>query len=275
MAWKRFIGTVTDRSDLTSNMFRVEFRIRSDEAGYEYTPATAGDESVGMYFASEGRLLRTRPSAATHAHGGWETYDDGISLGRRNFTVRRYDADQALMSIDVARHASGPAIEWLRTAAPGWELLMAGPRSWHTPPTGETAPHWLVADLTGLPALARIIEQTPAATPITALIEVPHEDDLAYLPEHPRLDVVPLIGSGNGVAASRLHNRFITLPPAPSNAYHWVGAETAQVRRIKAHLRDAGHDKTRRAAVGYWNDRMHWADPGAADAARHRHRDAV
>ena len=78
-----------------------------------------------------------------------------------------------------------------------------------TTPGRGTAPQptadWqlLVADLSGLPALARIIEELPGGAPVTAIVEVADEADLDYLPHHPDVTVLPSIGTGNGHAPSQ------------------------------------------------------------------------
>ncbi|MGP3775371.1 siderophore-interacting protein [Streptomyces sp. SDT5-1] len=257
MAWNRFAGTFLNRVDLTKSVFRVEFEITGDRPGYGYVPVMPGDESVGLYFAEGGHLLDTRSSTAEFAHGGWEAIDDGRSLGRRNFTVRSFASDANVMAIDVARHGSGPAIEWFDNARPGWRLLMAGARSWHSPPEERVEDHYLVADLAGLPALARIVEATDPHVRVTALVEVLDPSDLEYVPPHPNLELISLVGSGNGVTESRLADSFAELTDLDAASYQWIAAESAQVRLVKKYLRGRGFDKSRCVALGYWNDARH------------------
>ncbi|MGW0457352.1 siderophore-interacting protein [Streptomyces tendae] len=257
MAWDRFVGTFLSKTELTKGIFRVEFAITADRPGYGYAPATPGDESVGLYFAEEGHLLDTHPSQAPHAHGGWEVSEDSRSMGRRNFTVRSFDPDTRVMAIDVARHGAGPAIEWFDAAQPGWRLLMAGPRCWHRPPGAATDHYYLLADLAGLPALARILAATAPHIRVTALAEVLDPSDLEYLPAHPRLELLPLVGSGNGVADSRLLDGLAALPPPAPASYQWVAAEAGQVRAVKTYLRACGLDRKNCVALGYWNVTEH------------------
>ncbi|OLT54598.1 hypothetical protein BJF89_16390 [Corynebacterium sp. CNJ-954] len=260
MAWTRFAGTLIDRYEVTENILRADFEISTDAPGHEYEPLPAGDESVGLYFARNGALLETRESTAPGAHGGWETVEDEASMGRRNLTVRAFDPAAGTMSIDVAHHASGAAIDWFDSARPGWRVLMAGARSWHRPSSEASGRHCLIADLAGLPALARILEDTAPGIEVTAVVEVLSPGDLDYLPHHPRLDLVPLIGSGNGVTASRLTDHVQQMPGLETASYHWIAAETTQVRHFKKHLRGLGVDKAQCVAVGYWTDETHWSE---------------
>lgn len=259
MAWTRFAGTLIDQHEVTESIFRADFEISTDASGHEYAPLPVGDESVGLYFARDGALLETRASTAPGAHGGWETVEDEASLGRRNLTVRAFDPSTGVMSIDVAHHASGAAIEWFDSARPGWQVLMAGARSWHRPPSEISGRLCLIADLAGLPALARILEDTDPRIGVTAVVEVLSPGDLDYLPHHPRLDLVPLIGTGNGVTPSRLTDHVQQMLDLETAAYRWIAAEAAQVRHLKKRLRGLGVDKAHCVAVGYWTDGTHWA----------------
>ncbi|UYQ77771.1 siderophore-interacting protein [Glutamicibacter sp. JL.03c] len=260
MAWARFAGTLIDRHNVTENIFRANFEISTVAPGHDYSPLRVGDESVGLYFARDGVLLGTRETTVPGAHGGWETVEDEANMGRRNLTVRAFDPATGAMSIDVAHHASGVAIDWFDSARPGWRVLMAGARSWHRPPTEASGHHCLIADLAGLPALARILEGTDPGIDVTAVAEVLSPGDLDYLPPHPRLDLVPLIGSGNGVTASRLADHIQQMPGLETASYHWIAAETAQVRHLKKHLRGLGVDKSQCVAIGYWTDETQWSE---------------
>ncbi|MFD9826405.1 siderophore-interacting protein [Tsukamurella tyrosinosolvens] len=263
MAWTRFAGTLIDRYDVTASIFRADFEISTDANGHEYAALPVGDESVGLYFARGGALLDTQASTASSAHGGWETVEDERSTGRRNLTVRAFDPSTAVMSIDVAHHASGVAMDWFESAHSGWQVLMAGARSWYRPPRDNSAAaperQFLIADLAGLPALARILENTAPNIDVTAVIEVPTPGDVRYLPEHPRLELLELIGSGNGIAESLL-SETVSLNLGTNNidAYYWVAAETTQTRMIRKYLKQIGVANNQYAAVGYWTDTTNW-----------------
>lgn len=252
MRWDSFVGTLTGIRHVTPNMIRSTFVV---DAGYvpivpERGGIVTGDESVALYFSGDGVALRTRESDGPDSYGGWEVADTERSVGNRNYTIRDYDAATRELVIDIATHAHGLAIDWFRRAEPGWQLLMAGPRSWYDPPP-DAGHHVLGADLAALPALARILENTPDDIKVTVLAEVPDAEDLSYLPTREGAAVVELVGSGNGASPSRLSAALAELDPEP-DAYVWYSSESADIRAAKKLLRAAGFGRERYDVVGYW-----------------------
>lgn len=252
MRWDSFVGTLTGIGHVTPNMIRATFVV---DGGY--VPIRPGDESVVLYFSRDGVALRTEQSDGPESFGGWEVADTDRSLGNRNFTIRGYDNVSRELIIDIAEHPHGLAVDWFRKAEPGWQLLMAGPRSWYDPPADATR-HVLGADLAALPALARILENTPGHIAVTVLAEVLDAEDLSYLPHRDNTTVVELVGSGNDAAESRLSAALAELDPKP-DAYVWYSAESADIRAAKKTLRAAGFGRDRYDVVGYWRrDSERW-----------------
>ena len=142
----------------------------------------AADAAVGIYFPDERQL------AAPEG---------------RSYSVRFHDALANRLTVDVVLHAKGPGTDWARRATVGDSVDLGHARSWYRPPP-TTQWQLLVADLAGLPALARIISESAAQTQLLALIEVCEDADLAYLPTAPNVSLVPAVGSGNGRSESRL-----------------------------------------------------------------------
>ena len=61
-------------------------------------------------------------------------------------------------------HAGGVAGPWARTAQPGQVVYLTDARGWYAPPD-DSAWQLLIADLTGLPALERIVEESARPRP--------------------------------------------------------------------------------------------------------------
>ena len=151
----------------------------------------------------------------------------------RNYTVRRHlphpDGDR--IDIDVILHGRGSGTTWASATAPGDRIGLDHARSWYRP---EPATEWqlLVADLSGLPATARIIEELPGGVPVTVIVEVADADDLDYLPSHPDVTVVSSIGTGNGHAPSRLAQLTRDQRLPDGRGYCWFAGEAAESRTV-------------------------------------------
>lgn len=249
MKWNDFVLTATGVSQVARNLLRLEFEV-GEGSGEGYTPIAPGDESIAFYFSPDGAELRAVPSDDPKALGGWEIGDEDRSLGHRNYTVRSYDPGTRRMVVDVAEHGHGPAIDWFRAAQPGWRLLAAGPRSWYEPP-GDAVRHVLAGDLAALPALARILEDTPAGIEVTVIAEVLDRSEIDYLPHRPGTEIIEAIGTGNGAAPSRLPELLRTVD-LPTDAYLWLAGEAADTRAAKKHVRGLGWARDRADVVGYW-----------------------
>src|SRR4051812_30537853 len=104
---------------------------------------------------------------------GWR-FPPGVADAQhaRNYTVRGFDAAAGELHVDVVLHGDhGHAARWAAAAAPGDTVGFAGPRvHWTTDPDADWS--LLVADETGLPAVAAIAETLPADRPAIAVLEV-------------------------------------------------------------------------------------------------------
>jgi NADPH-dependent ferric siderophore reductase len=216
-------ASVVETIQLGARLRRIVLQIDDPEA---LGVKRGGDSAVGVYFAG--------PSP------------DGEG---RNYSVR-YDAGDRI-TLDFILHARGVATTWARCAQPGDRVGLDHARSWYRP---EPNTDWqlLVSDLSGLPATARIIEELPDGTPVTAIVEVADEDDLDYLPRRENVAVVASVGTGNGSAPSRLAElvREVTLPAGLG--YCWFAGEAAESRAVRKYLRGLGWTIDQMDVTGYW-----------------------
>ncbi|MET0703852.1 MAG: siderophore-interacting protein [Mycobacterium sp.] len=217
-------GSVAAIADLGPRMRRVVFDV-PDLA--ELNLPGAGDEALGMYFGTD--------------------EDEG-----RNYTVRSRGPGAHQITCDFVLHQRGLASDWARQAKRDATVVLDHARSWYRP---EPTTDWqlLIADLSGLPALARIMDELPAGTEATVIVEVAERDDLDYLPTRPDLAMVTSVGTGNGHAPSRLPeltraHRFTT-----GRGYCWFAGEATATREVRKYLRGQ-HDwvADQYDIVGYW-----------------------
>lgn len=226
---------VQSKSTLGTNMIRIVLG-GGDLARYE--PLGVPDEAVALWFRAND--------------------PDAEPIGR-NYSVRAFDTARAEMTIDFVVHDGGVAAQWAKRAAPGDGVELSRPRSWYRP-APDTRWQLLVADLAGLPALARILEERDPAVPAHVVAEVIDEQELAMLPQAPGVTVEWSTGTGNGVAPSVLADRVRarSLPSGPG--YAWFAGEAGEARAVRKFLRtDHGWGRDRLDVIGYWRaDAERW-----------------
>ncbi|HEY9315925.1 siderophore-interacting protein [Williamsia sp.] len=223
------------------------------------------DEVVGMYFPVDGQVS---PPDMECRDGVWGYYDVDPMPEGRNYTVRAIEPDSTVMTVDFVVHDHGIATTWAQRAQVGDEVAMAHGRGWYCP---EPTTDWqlLVADLAGLPALARIIDELPTGVRATAIVEVVDESDLHYLPTHDGVELITLVGSGNGYGDSRLDGAVEQFEHPEGRGYCWFAAEAKASRAVRKHLRrQYGWKADQCDIIGYWRfDGELWARKFEAEGA--------
>ncbi|MEU6861349.1 siderophore-interacting protein [Glycomyces sp. NPDC046736] len=217
--------------------------------------------------------------------------------GVRTYTVRTVRPELGEVDVDMVIHEAesdeetGPALEWLQTAAVGDELLLLGPDSrWDGPHGGvdfhapEGAELLIAGDETAAPAIAAILEDLPATARGTAFIEVPTAEDALDIevPAHVAVVWLPRDGAAWGErlvpavteAARRMDfgaedDAFVEIDDemiwdAPETApatgsYVWIAAETGVVKTLRFTIRkELGLPKESGAFMGYWRNGKAW-----------------
>ena len=240
-------ATVLSRHQLTPGMLRLTF---GGEGLRDFKTTGIGDEYLRLFFpnAETGKLHLP----VITEDGRW-TYPDGQDAIRcSTYTVRRYRSDPVEIDIDFVIHEGGLACTWAVASKVGDKVTINRPRGLYTPPA-DTAWQLLVCDATGIPALARILEQTPRHIESRVFVEVALAEDEQKLPAHPGATVTWLHRSGNGVAPSRMGEvvRAVPLPATPG--YIWVAGEQKVVRSVRKFVRqELKLPAERYELVGYW-----------------------
>ena len=167
----------------------------------------------------------------------------------RTYTVRDHDPAAGEVTIDFVVHNGGVASTWACRAEPGDVVGLNSPTGMYDPPVGLV---WqvLVADCAGLPALARILEQTPPWVRTRVVVEVP--DDEHRLELTGAAEVTWVIG-GNGHSPSLLEDVVRALPRLGPEGYVWVAGESKALRGARKYLRmELGLPASAYKTVGYW-----------------------
>ena len=176
------------------------------------------------------------------------------SLGRRHYSIRRFDPATRRLDIDVVLHSdSTPGARWALQAAPGEEVLTFGPRGRNVIHPGAD---WrlFVGDESALPPIFAMLESLPAGARARAFIEVQSDEDRQ--PLHTAADVELTWLPRGGAAAQASSPALIAavsgfeLPPGVGHAY--VLGETSTIRRQRHDLIARGLPKDQIFGEGYW-----------------------
>ena len=238
-------GTVAEIGDVGPRLRRLVLDV-PQLAGL-HLPG-GGDEAVGVYFPVPGQ---SSPPPMECRDGVWDHYGAERPEGR-NYTVRHRGPGPDQLTVDFVMHPRGVASDWVRRAGIGDRVLLDHARSWYRP---EPTSRWqlLIADLAGLPALARILDELPPEVEASVIVEVAEGSDLDYLPVRPDVPVVSTIGTGNGHAPSRLTELAVAHTHPAGRGYCWFAGEAQATREVRKHLRrEYSWETAQYDIVGYW-----------------------
>lgn len=207
-----------------------------------------------------GDTLRTwettgQPDEFVHVHipdadpaDGWE---DDHDLAR-HYTIRRWNPEVPSIEIDVVTHGHGRGATWAREAREGDVVAISEPHGYYRTPEGSTR-RLLLADATGLPAVARILEEASPEEHFHVVVELITADDAIALPLLASVDVEWKV-SGNGRGPSALLSCMERLPVPEPDTYVWIACESAHSRKARAFVRrEWPRHHTLYRIVGYWH----------------------
>ncbi|HYI58669.1 MAG TPA: siderophore-interacting protein [Microlunatus sp.] len=230
---------------LTPNMIRIVF------GGEDLRRfATSGDPDERLVVVLPRPGERETPAPVRQPDGTLDyPADDEPEI--RSYTVRRFDADKPEMVVDFVRHVGGLAATWAIQAGVGDVVYLSPAKGWYAPPSDA---RWqlLLADMTALPALGRIVESLPAEMSAIAVTEVTAELDRQELTSAADVTYTWVTG-GNGHGPSRLLAALqeLELPEGPG--YIWFAGEAAESRAVRKYVRhELGWATDRFTIIGYW-----------------------
>ncbi|MBE7325825.1 siderophore-interacting protein [Nocardioides sp. Y6] len=223
------------RELVTPSMLRLT--LRGPELAHFETHAA--DDHVKVVFAQpDGTRTDPVPDAS-----GALTWPRPLPPSRK-YTVRRFDAAAGELDLDVVLHPGGLASEWAVRAEVGEEVVVAGPPGAKV--FAHTYGHYvLVADPTGLPAVARWLEESPADVSADVVLDVDHEHERGY-PLAARAGVrVQWFDRADGSRAADV----VAGLELPADTFLFAAGEAGDVRPLRRWARERGIDAL---VTGYW-----------------------
>lgn len=159
----------------------------------------------------------------------WPTGADG--LHRAVYTFVTLDPAAGRFTFDVFEHEGGRATGWARAAKGGEVVGVMGPGGGDFPEGDEML---LAGDETALPAIRRILENSPPDRSGDVFIEVAHPADVCDMRRPDAMTLTWVFRERGEALWDHLRDR-----PAPRSAsrFVWIAAEQALVRKAKARFR--------------------------------------
>ncbi|MCO6187565.1 siderophore-interacting protein [Rhizobium sp. L1K21] len=208
------------------------------------------DDHVKMFFPAEGRSEPVLPIIGPNGVEFPKGEDKPIA---RDYTPRRYDADSGELDIDFLLGHDGPASQWAAKVKQGDSAWVAGPRGSFVVPF-DFDWHLLIADETGLPALARRLEELPASARAVVIVEVETVDDRIDLRTEADIVETWVCRSQTTGEADQILLNALREQTLPAGDFHsWIACESAAAKNLRHYLvNDVGTNPKWVRASGYW-----------------------
>ncbi len=251
---KIYPATVESVTRLSPTLIRIRLVVS------DFETTGVGDEYVRLFFPhGEDRAEVSLPIATEDS---WYTPDGSPEPPMRTYTIR--NAGPGWVDVDFVVHEGGVAATWAVQARPGDALGLNSPTGLYELPAGATH-QLLVGDLTALPALARLLENTPEGVHTQAVIEVPDDASRLELLTPPGCRVRWVTGGnwvGPSVMPDIVRRVLDSWPEGAERPYVWVAGQTPALRSVRKHLRkELGWPSEWFKLVGYWVPRAEeWRD---------------
>ncbi|MFO6452286.1 MULTISPECIES: siderophore-interacting protein [unclassified Aeromicrobium] len=246
---KTFVATVLGRRVLTPHLVSITL---GDIDAWESTGIP--DEYVRL-------LLPPRPGAPVvlpEIGEDWSiTYPEGAEeLVPRVYTIsdHRIVDGRVRVDVDVALHDHGIGSDWARTCEPGDRVGILEPHGLYRP-AADATDQLLVCDLTGVPALARILRGLEPGVRADVHVVLTDAADEVPLPSVADVTVTWQVVENDHDIPDAIEAvvRGRDLPVDPSGRYVWVAGEARAGRATRKHLRrELGWPQASFYTCGYW-----------------------
>lgn len=243
-------GTVQSTQWVTPAMVRV---VLGGDGLAGFAMPTATDAYVNIAIppagAPYGPVFEPAVVCAEHDREWWPA--------RRRYTVREWDADQRLLTIDFVVHGDqGVAGPWAAQAVPGDVLVFEGPGSGYLPdPDADW--HLMVGDESALPAIAASLAAVPPGRRVVVRLVCDDASHEVPLPTPGDLDLRWLYRADDGDPATLLLRALRDLDFPAGRVHAFVHGEAGEIREIRRHLLvDRQLSRAAMSCSPYWRRTM-------------------
>ncbi len=242
-----FRATVTERRTLSAHLVRITLALP------ELDTTGVPDEYVRLLIAPPGEEL-----FLPVIDEKWNiTYPEGaVEPVSRVYTISEHRVvdDGVEIDVDVALHDVGPGSDWARACEPGSEVGVIEPHGLYAA-AADVPWQLLVCDITGVPALGRILRGLQPGQRAEAVVVVCDAGDEIDLPSPGDVTITwQVVHDERGVEEALAH--AVTgraLPEDEGRRYVWFAGEARASRAVRKHLRKhLGWPQSDFYTCGYW-----------------------
>jgi NADPH-dependent ferric siderophore reductase len=176
---------------------------------------------------------------------------------RRRYTVRAWDAEQSVLTVDFVVHGdSGVAGPWAAGAAAGDVLVFTGPSGGYRPDP-DSAWHLMAGDESALPAIAASLEALPVGARAVVRVVVDGPDHEIALDSPADLDLQWLHRHGDERDESLLLAAVEAVDFGTGTPFCFVHGEADEIRAVRRHLlTERGLTRRDLSCSPYWRRTM-------------------
>lgn len=217
----------------------------------DYASTGIPDEYVRVLIAPPGQ-----PLVLPEISDDWVvTFPEGaVPPEQRVYTISDYRVVDGMVEfdLDIVLHDGGTGATWAQDCQLGDEVGLIEPHGLYAAPDGVG---WqlLVSDLTGVPALARILRGLNEDQRAEATVVVTDAADEIPLPSPADVTVTWKVVAGENDITGALAEAVTGASLPESDRYVWLAGEARASRSVRRHLRrELGWPQSDFYTCGYW-----------------------
>ena len=243
---KPYTATVLGRRTLSAHLVTVTLGGLTD-----YASTGIPDEYIRALIPPVGAEL-----ALPVIDDNWTiTYPDGaVEPDFRVYTIsdHRVVDGETQIDLDIALHDAGVGSDWARRCRPGDEVGLIEPHGLYAAPA-DVGWQLLVADITGVPAVARILRGLSPEQKAVVHLVVTDEADEIPLPSAADVDLTWQVVAKDTDICETLAEAVTSRDLPAEDRYVWLAGEARSSRAVRRHLRrELKWPQSDFYTCGYW-----------------------
>ena len=246
-ALKTYQATVSSVKDITSTIKEITV------TGLEDFTNPGRDAFMFVFVPPDGEKL-----PRGFDMGKWRALSEQDRPGAAYYTIRRSRrAPDGTVELDlwfVVHETYGAVSDWAGRAKVGEEISLWGPRTAFKPPAC-TRQYIFLAEETSYAAVAAILDELPAESGVTVLLEAGKPGEEVPLRKEPHWEVAWVYrdGARPGCSTVMLDGVKALKPDSVSDLYLFGAGESIQIAKVRKYLRQSWSlSKPQFHLTGYW-----------------------